>query len=85
MKKFVLLVLFIVSSINISANSKLSINNKTKNVKVVSIQYSEDCYEKEVTCVVTIEVGGHTYVGYGTGMSASEACDNAYEAAHNFM
>ena len=86
MKKLILLVLFALFTMNLSATNKLPINDKSENVKMVSIQYvKNDNYEKEITCVVTIEVGGETYVGYGSGMSASEACDNAYEAASNFM
>ncbi len=71
---------------NLSATNKLPINNKSENMKVLSIQYvKNDSYEKEITCVVTVEVGGKTYVGYGSGISTSEACDNAYEAARNFL
>ena len=84
MKKIVLILLLAFLQFGYSASPSIKINHP-ENVKIISIRYEKhDAYEKEIPCVVTIQVNGHTYVGHGTGTTVREACDNAYEAASNF-
>jgi hypothetical protein len=86
MKKVVLTLVLGFSFLFTFAN--VSVNNDpipTKNVKIVSVEYKQNSYEKEVQCVVTINVGGNVVVGHGSGMTAREACDNAYAAAREFL
>ena len=88
MKKILLIIVLAFTSFNLSATApkKIPVVKKQDNVKVLSVRFMhKDNYEKEIPCVVTLEVGGNTVVGYGSGMTEREACDKAYQAARNYL